>query len=123
MFLTFLKTIGLKNIAIILFTLAVVGFYAVQQRAINSLESDLKDSKKTIKEAKEEALKAESNFNQTVEAYEYSLKVQNELAVQKQVTAVEKEKVVAKHQTLIKEVEKRGEIKQDEKSDFVIVTF
>ena len=34
-----------------------------------------------------------------------------------------KEKVVIKYQTLIKEVQKRGEIKQDEKSDFTIVTF
>ena len=35
----------------------------------------------------------------------------------------QKEKVVIKYQTLVKEVIKRGEIKQDENSNFSIVSF
>lgn len=67
----------------------------------------------------------EANTNNTkiIEAYEYTLKVEKEIAKETAVTVEQKEKVVVKYQTLIKEVEKRGEIKQDEKSNFTIVSF
>lgn len=46
-----------------------------------------------------------------------------EIANEKAVTNEQKEKVVIKYQTLVKEVQKRGEIKQDENSNFTIVSF
>ena len=110
------KTIGLKNIILAILIIAVVGTYAYQNRQINSLKSDLEEKEQKLKEANED------NKN-IIEAYEKTLAIEREVANEKAVTTEQKEKVVIKYQTLIKEVQKRGEIKPDENSNFTIVTF
>ncbi len=117
------KTIGLKNIILALLIIAVVGTYAYQNRQINSLKSDLEKTNITLEEKEQKLKEANEDNKNIIEAYEKTLAIEREVANEKAVTSEQKEKVVIKYQTLIKEVQKRGEIKQDEKSDFTIVTF
>ena len=117
------KTIGLKNIILGILIIAVVGTYAYQNRQINSLKSDLEETNITLEEKEQKLKEANEDNKNIIEAYEKTLAIEREIANEKAVTTEQKEKVVIKYQTLIKEVQKRGEIKQDEKSDFTIVTF
>lgn len=117
------KTIGLKNIILALLIIAVVGTYAYQNRQINSLKSDLEKTNITLEEKEQKLKEANEDNKNIIEAYEKTLAIEREVANEKAVTSEQKEKVVIKYQTLIKEVQKRGEIKQDEKSNFTIVTF
>ena len=100
---------GIKIALSITLVLSVFGVFKYQSSKIEKLEA-------TIQEKNE-------NFEKAVNAYEFSLKVERESAAQNAITQEQKEVVVTKYKTLIKEVEKRGEIKQDEKSNFTIVTF
>jgi len=99
---------GIKIVLAITLVLSVFGVFKYQSSKIEKLEV-------TIQEKNE-------NFERAVNAYEFSLKVERESAAQNAITQEQKEVVVTKYKTLIKEVEKRGEIKQDE-SNFTIVTF
>ena len=101
----------------VLLALVGIGFY------INHLQSELLD-RETKLEATSSKLK-ESNENNTkiIEAYEEALSIQLAKAEQKAITQEQKEVVVTKYKTLTKTIEKRGEIKQDEKSNFTIVSF
>ena len=117
------KTIGLKNIILAILIIAVVGTYAYQNRQINSLKSDLEKTNITLEEKEQKLKEANEDNKNIIEAYEKTLAIEREVANEKAVTSEQKEKVVIKYQTLIKEVEKRGEIKQDENSNFTIVTF
>lgn len=94
------------------FILAAVYFYAQNTR----LENKLQDTSSKLDEA---------NKNNVLmhEAYEKTLAIEREIAEQKLLTQEQKEKVVVKYKTLEKEIEKRGEIKQDETSNFTIVSF
>ena len=76
-----------------------------------------------LEETKIELNEANVNNQKIIEAYEHTLKVEKEIAKEQTVTVEQKEKVVVKYQTLIREVEKRGVVKQDEKSNFTIVSF
>ena len=120
---TIYKNIGLKNIILGILIIAVVGTYAYQSRQINSLKSDLEKTNITLEEKQQKLKEANEDNKNIIEAYEKTLAIEREVANEKAVTSEQKEKVVIKYQTLIKEVQKRGEIKQDEKSDFTIVTF
>lgn len=120
---TIYKNIGLKNIILALLIISVIGTYAYQNRQINSLKSDLKKTNATLEEKEQKLKEANEDNKNIIEAYEKTLAIEREVANEKAVTSEQKEKVVIKYQTLIKEVQKRGEIKQDEKSDFTIVTF
>lgn len=113
---TIYKNIGLKNIILGILIIAVVGTYAYQNRQINSLKSDLEETNITLDQANED------NKN-IIEAYEKTLAIEREVANEKAVASEQKEKVVIKYQTLVKEVQKRGEIKPDENSNFTIVSF
>lgn len=117
------KTIGLKNIILGILIIAVVGNYAYQNRQINSLKSDLEKTNITLEEKEQKLKEANEDNKNIIEAYEKTLAIEREIANEKAVTTEQKEKVVIKYQTLIKEVQKRGEIKQDENSNFSIVTF
>ena len=117
------KTIGLKNIILTILIIAVVGTYAYQNRQINSLKSDLAKTNITLEEKEQKLKEANEDNKNIIEAYEKTLAIEREVANEKAVAVEQKEKVVVKYQTLIKEVEKRGEIKQDEKSNFTIVSF
>ena len=76
-----------------------------------------------LEKTKIELNEANANNEKIIEAYEYTLQVEKEIAKEQTVTSEQKEKVVVKYQTLIKEVAQRGEIKLDEKDDFTIVEF
>ena len=120
---TIYKNIGLKNIILAILIITVVGTYAYQNRQINSLKSDLEKTNISLEEKEQKLKEANEDNKNIIEAYEKTLAIEREVANEKAVTSEQKEKVVIKYQTLIKEVQKRGEIKQDEKSDFTIVTF
>ena len=120
---TIYKNIGLKNIILGILIIAVVGTYAYQNRQINSLKSDLAKTNITLEEKEQKLKEANEDNKNIIEAYEKTLAIEREVANEKAVAVEQKEKVVVKYQTLIKEVEKRGEIKQDEKSNFTIVSF
>lgn len=88
-----------------------------------SKEIELIKKEKTIEDVTLERDEANKNNELIIQAYEQTLAIEKEIAAQKAITQEQKEVVVTKYKTLIKEVEKRGEIKQDEKSNFTIVTF
>ena len=104
------------GIALVLIALGCVAY-------VNNLKSDLADEKKLRIETEAERDEANKNNKLIIEAYEQTIKVEREIAAQKAVTTEQKEVVVTKYKTLTKTIEKRGEIKQDEKSNFTIVTF
>lgn len=120
---TFYKTIGLKNIILAILIIAVVGTYAYQNRQINSLKSDLEKTNISLEEKEQKLKEANEDNKNIIEAYEKTLAIEREIANEKAVATEQKEKVVIKYQTLIKEVQKRGEVKQDENSNFTIITF
>ena len=97
---------------------------------INALKSDieeksfqLEDKEMDLEDANEKLDESNKNNELIIQAYEKTLAIEREIATQKTITQEQKEVVVTKYKTLIKEVEKRGEIKLDEKSNFTIVTF
>jgi hypothetical protein len=120
---TFMKTIGFKNIILGILIIAVVGNYAYQNRQINSLKSNLKKTNATLEEKEQKLNQANEDNKNIIEAYEKTLAIEREVAKEQSVTTEQKEKVVIKYKTLIKAVEKRGEIKPDENSNFTIVSF
>lgn len=113
---TIYKTIGLKNIIIILISLLIIGVYYYQSKTIDSLSSKLEENSLKLNEAN-------SNNKLIIEAYEQTIRLNDAVVKEETITTEAKEKVVIKYQTLIKEVQKRGEIKQDENSNFTIVSF
>ncbi len=121
--LTFIKTIGIKNILIAVLITIVGVWIAYEVTKYKAMVSQLEQSKKEIIKKDEQIKENEKNFDLAVEAYEKTLAIERLVTEQKTITSEQKEKVVIKYQTLVKEVEKRGEIKQDEKSNFTIVTF
>lgn len=90
---------------------------------VNNLKSDLADEKLSKETYKEKLDEANNNNELIIQAYEQTLAIEREIAEQKAITQEQKEVVVTKYKTLTKTIEKRGEIKQDEKSNFTIVTF
>lgn len=121
--LAILKAIGYKNILIALLITVVGVWISYQVTKYKQMVSELEETKKVIILKDEEIKEKNKNFDLAVEAYEKTLAIERLVTEQKTITSEQKEKVVTKYKTLIKEVEKRGEIKQDEKSNFTIVTF
>ena len=116
MFSSFIKIVGFKNIVLFFIVIAVVGNYVYQYKKIDDLHKQVIEKDNKLEEA---------NKNNVLmhEAYEKTLAIEREIAEQKLQTQEQKEKVVVKYKTLEKEIEKRGEIKQDENSNFTIVSF
>ena len=94
------------------FALAVVYFYVQNARLENQLENT--SSKLT---------EANNNNKLMHEAYEKTLAIEREISEQKAITQEQKEEVIKTTSKVKEAVIKRGEIKQDEKSNFTIVTF
>lgn len=109
--LTDFKVLGITTLIVIVIT---VMFY--QHHKIKSLDVELSSTSNDL-------LLSRENNKLIIDAYEQTLKVEREIAKEQTVTTEAKEKVVVKYKTLIKEVEKRGEIKPDENSNFTIVSF
>lgn len=113
---TIYKTIGLKNIIIILISLVIIGVYYYQSKTIDSLSSRFEENSLKLTESI-------NNNKLIIEAYEQTIRLNDAVVKEETITTQAKEKVVIKYQTLVKEVQKRGEIKQDENSNFTIVSF
>lgn len=107
---------GAKVTAFISVVLLVIGFIKYQDFKIKNLETKNLETKKELEEANK-------NNKLIHEAYEKTLAIEKEIADQKLQAQEQKEVVVVKYKTLEKELEKRGEIKQDENSNFTIVSF
>ena len=101
--------------------LVLVAIWSVSY--INNLKSDLAEEKLSKETYKEKLDEANNNNELIIQAYEKTLAIEREIADQKAITTEQKEVVVTKYKILTKTIEKRGEIKQDEKSNFTIVTF
>lgn len=121
--LAIFKAIGYKNILIALLITAAGVWISYEVTKYKQMVSELGETKKVIILKDEEIKEKNKNFDLAVEAYEKTIVIERETAKEKAVVQEQKEVVVTKYKTLIKEVEKRGEIKQDEKSNFTIVTF
>lgn len=104
-------------VAILFSVVLVVGGY------IKYLQGDLEDKEVELKTTSLKLVEANKNNELIIEAYEKTLAVEREIATQKAVTTEQKEIVVTKYKTLTKTIEKRGEIKPDEKSNFTIINF
>lgn len=96
--------------------LAFILFLAYFMFQNQSLKTNLKNTASKLDEANK-------NFDLTVAAYESTLKVEKQIAEQKAITQEQKLEVVKITNKVKEAVIKRGEIKQDEKSNFTIVTF
>ncbi len=96
--------------------LAFILFLAYFMFQNQSLKTNLKNTASKLDEANK-------NFDLTVAAYESTLKVEKQIAEQKAITQEQKQEVIKTTSKLKEAVIKRGEIKQDEKSNFTIVTF
>ena len=120
---TFLKTIGLSNIILGVLIIAALGSFAYQNKKISSQNETITSLNKDIEKKEDKLAQAQNDNKNIIEAYEKTLAIEREIVKEQTVTTEAKEKVVVKYKTLIKEVEKRGEIKQDENSNFSIVTF
>lgn len=109
---SFLSGINIKlyiGIALVLFGICS-WFY------VSSLKTDLK--------IKSDELVEQKNINDlTIKAYEQTLAIEREISEQKAITQEQKQEVIKTTSKLKESVIKRGEIKQDEKSNFSIVTF
>lgn len=90
---------------------------------INHLQSSLED-RETELSSKNELIKSkDADIQNIITGYEATLEIEKKLAAEKAVTQEQKVEVVTKYQTLTNTIKKRGEIKQDEKNNFTIVTF
>lgn len=90
---------------------------------VNGIKSDLKDSKNELSTTKTKLEEANNNNVLIHEAYEKTLAIEREIAEQKATTQEQKEEVIKTTSKVKEAVIKRGEIKQDEKSNFTIITF
>ena len=103
--------------------LVAVGIVFVLGGYIKYLKNSLEDREAELSSKNEIIKNKDEDIKNIIDGYEKTLAIEKEIASQKAITQEQKETVVTKYKTLIKEVEKRGEIKQDEKSNFTIVTF
>lgn len=104
------------GIGLVLF--AIWGIYYV-----NDLKSDLANEKLSKEIYKEKLEEANKNNELIIKAYEQTIKVEREISEQKTITNEQKQEVIKITSKVKEAVIKRGEIKQDEKSNFTIVNF
>lgn len=111
-------------------TYLVAGVIAIAAGYIGYLKLDSKSKEielikkeKKIEEVTSERDEANKNNELIIQAYEQTLAIEKEIAAQKAITQEQKQEVIKTTSKLKEAVIKRGEIKQDEKSNFTIVTF
>ena len=120
---TIYKRIGLKNIILAALIIAALGSFAYQNKKISSQSKTITTLNEDIEKEKVKLTQAQNDNKNIIEAYEKTLAIEREIAKEQSVTTEQKEKVIVKYKTLVKEVQKRGETKQGENSNFSIVTF
>lgn len=111
-------------------TYLVAGVIAIAAGYIGYLELDSKskeieliNKEKKLKEVTDERDEAKTNNELIIQAYEKTLAIEKEIAEQKAITQEQKQEVIKTTSKVKEAVIKRGEIKQDEKGNFTIVTF
>lgn len=104
-------------IAGLFFAVVTVGGY------IKYLQSSIEDKKLELKTTSLKLDEANRNNVLMHEAYEKTLAIEREISEQKAITQEQKEEVIKTTSKVKEAVINRGEIKQDEKSNFTIVTF
>lgn len=107
------------------FYLATALFFIVVATGgyIKYLQSDLEDKETELKSTSLKLDEANKNNELIIQSYEKTLAIEKEIATQKAVTQEQKQEVIKTTSKVKEAVIKRGEIKQDEKSNFTIVTF
>ena len=101
--------------------LVVVAVWSISY--VNNLKSDLAEERQAKEDIKTELDEANKNNELIIQAYEQTIKIEKEIAEQKAITQEQKQEVIKTTSKVKEAVIKRGEIKQDEKSNFTIVTF
>ncbi len=96
--------------------------------SLDLTKKDLTKKEIELKETKEdhekEMAKKDEEFLKAKETYEKNLAIQIEITKQQQITKSEKQEVIKFSNKVKEELQKRGEIKQDEKKDdFITVEF
>lgn len=104
-------------IAALLFIVVTVSGY------INHLKSNLEDKEVELKTTSLKLEEANKNNELIIQAYEKTLAIEREISNEKAITQEQKIEVIKTTSKVKEAVIKRGEIKQDEKSNFTIVTF
>jgi hypothetical protein len=101
----------------------VGGYIGYLEYKLKNKEIELIKKEQKIKETNDDLVEQKQINDLTIKGYEQTLKVEKEIADEKAI-ALEQKIEVTKTTNKVKEaVIKRGEIKQDEKSNFTIVTF
>ena len=101
--------------------LVVVAVWSISY--VNNLKSDLVEERQAKEDIKTELDEANKNNELIIQAYEQTIKIEKEIAEQKAITQEQKQEVIKTTSKVKEAVIKRGEIKQDEKSNFTIVSF
>jgi cell division protein FtsL len=102
--------------AIVLTVIATVGY-------VIYLQSILEDKKIEVTQKEQKIKEKDEDIKNIIDGYETTLKVEKEIATEKAITQEQKQEVIKTTSKLKEAVIKRGEIKQDEKSNFTIVSF
>lgn len=120
---TFFSGFNLKTYLVAGVIAIAAGYIGYLELDSKSKEIELINKEKKLKEVTDERDEAKTNNELIIQAYELTLKVEKEIAEQKAITQEQKQEVIKITSKVKEAVIKRGEIKQDEKSNFTIVTF
>ena len=98
-------------------------YYIIAIFILLSLYFYMTSLKTTIELQKQTIIQNEIDKKNIIDGYELTLKVEKEIATEKAIQTEQKQEVIKTTSRVKEAVIKRGEIKQDEKSNFTIVTF
>ena len=125
MFSTLLSLFGGKNLLFISLGLLICGVFAYQTMQIENLQVELQDSKTQTLDTQKKLQIAYEDNKKIIDTYSQNIETAVTVAKAEATNVNAKENVVVKYKTLIKEVEKKQEVKQNENIDnnFVNVGF
>lgn len=115
-FITGLIPKGYLIAGVVLLSLSVVGYIKYLQSDLEEVKNDNAQKAQTIKDK-------EKDIENIIEGYEATIILREKLATEKAIAQEQKQEVVKTTSKLKEAVIKRGEIKQDEKSNFSIIEF
>ena len=120
---SFLSGFSLKTYLVTGVIAIAVGYIGYLKLDSKSKEIELIKKDKKIEEVTSERDEANKNNELIIEAYEKTLAIEKEIAEQKSITQEQKQEVIKTTSKLKEAVIKRGEFKQNEKSNFTVITF
>ena len=119
----FLSGLSLKTYLVAGVIVIAAGYIGYLELDSKSKEIELIKKDKKIEEVTSERDEANKNNELIIEAYEKTLAIEKEIAEQKSITQEQKQEVIKTTSKLKEAVIKRGEFKQNEKSNFTVITF